>query len=167
MPSESSKSELEIIVEAFQKHGVEFILIGGQAEWLHGSPRATFDYDFCYGRSPENCRRLAEALRQFEPTLRGAPADLPFRVDGATIEAGCNFTFSTNVGSLDLLGYVEPFGGLETLINTAETYELGGMRIKAISVDDLIRIKRHLNRPKDRESLMQLLAIKQVREEGG
>jgi len=165
MPSESPKSELEILVEAFQRQGVEFMLIGGQAEWLHGSMRATFDYDFCYSRSRENCQRLADALKRFEPTLRGAPADLPFRVDGPTIEAGCNFTFNTTVGSVDLLGYVEPFGGMEALIKNAEMYELGGMRIDVISLDDLIRIKRHLNRPKDRDSLMHLLAIKQIREE--
>lgn len=32
--------------------------------------------------------------------------------------------------------------------------------------DDLIRIKQHIQRPKDRESLMQLLAIQRVTEEG-
>jgi hypothetical protein len=36
-----------------------------------------------------------------------------------------------------------------------------------IGLDDLIRIKRHINRPKDRESLPQLEAIKRLREQEG
>ena len=36
-----------------------------------------------------------------------------------------------------------------------------------IGLDDLIRIKRHLARAKDRESLLHLEAIKRLREEEG
>jgi hypothetical protein len=36
-----------------------------------------------------------------------------------------------------------------------------------IGLDDLIRIKRHLGRPNDRESLLQLEAIKRLREREG
>jgi hypothetical protein len=39
------------------------------------------------------------------------------------------------------------------------------MRLRTISLDDLIRVKRHIDRGKDSESLFQLLAIKRVREE--
>ena len=43
---------------------------------------------------------------------------------------------------------------------------MGGLDFKVISLDDLITIKRHLGRPKDRESLAHLLAIKRIRGEG-
>lgn len=167
MPDESNKSELEQLIDVFLKHDVQFIVIGGQAEWLHGSSRATFDIDVCYRRSRENYRRVADAMLEFKPTLRGAPPDLPFILDGRTIEAGSNFTFSTTIGDVDLLGYVAPFGSYEELIKTVERYRVGGREIDVISLDDLIRIKKHINRPKDRDSLAHLLAIKQVREEGG
>jgi hypothetical protein len=36
-----------------------------------------------------------------------------------------------------------------------------------MSLDDLIRIKEHICRPKDRDSLMHLLAIRRVRGEQG
>jgi hypothetical protein len=39
--------------------------------------------------------------------------------------------------------------------------------VRVIGLDDLIRIKRHLSRPKDRESLLHLEAIKRLREEEG
>ena len=45
--------------------------------------------------------------------------------------------------------------------------EIGGRPTKVIGLDDLIRIKRHINRPKDRESLLQLEVIKRLREQEG
>jgi len=38
---------------------------------------------------------------------------------------------------------------------------------QVIGLDDLIRIKRHIKRPKDKESLLQLEAIKRLREQEG
>jgi hypothetical protein len=73
------QSELEAFAEVLLRHGVEFIVIGGQAETLMGSPRVTFDTDLCYRRTPENLKNLAAALKELNPTLRGAPADLPIR----------------------------------------------------------------------------------------
>lgn len=137
------------------RHGVEFLVIGGQAEVLHGGGRLTYDIDFCYRRTADNLLRLANALRELKPTLRGAPPDLPFRIDAQSLALGSNFTFDT------------AFGGFDDLIRRADDFEFGGHLLRGISLDDLIRIKQHINRPKDRESLMQLLAIKHVREEQG
>jgi hypothetical protein len=44
---------------------------------------------------------------------------------------------------------------------------MGGQPVQIIGLDDLIRIKRYLARPKDRESLLQLEAIKRLREGEG
>src|SRR5205823_1779242 len=104
------KSRLEQIAEIMLAHGVKFIVIGGQAEYLMGSPRVTFDVDLCYERSKENLQRLADALKEIGVTLRGAPAGVPFRLDAKTLEMGANFTFDTPLDKLDLLGWVEPLG---------------------------------------------------------
>jgi hypothetical protein len=45
-----------------------------------GSARVTYDVDLCYRRTPANLERLARALRTLSLTLRGAPADLKFRL---------------------------------------------------------------------------------------
>jgi hypothetical protein len=84
---------------------VEFIVLGGQAAALLGSPVPTFDVDLCYRRTPDNLCRLAEALTELHPTLRGAPPDLPFRLDAESLALGANFTFNTDLGPLDLLGW--------------------------------------------------------------
>ena len=68
---------------------------------------------------------------------------------------------------LDFLGYLEPIGGYDELVAHAETVSIGGRPTRVIGLDDLIRIKRHINRPKDRESLLQLEAIKRLREQEG
>ncbi|MCG8511807.1 MAG: nucleotidyltransferase, partial [Rhodospirillales bacterium] len=75
------------------------------------------------------------------------------------------FTFQTDIRALDLLGYVEPLGGYDEILKNAVTHDIAGHSVKVISLDDLIRIKEHIQRPKDRESLMHLRAIKQVRDE--
>lgn len=69
------------------------------------------------------------------------------------------------MGPLDLLGWVEPLGTYESLIATSETYAVGEVSVRTIGLDDLIRIKQHIGRAKDRESLLQLLAIRTLRHE--
>jgi len=98
MSEDSQRSALEQISEILVSEGVEFIVVGGQAEWLFGSPRATFDVDRCYRRTRENLARLAKALKKLKPALRNAPADLPFQIDEQSLALGCNFTFETPFG---------------------------------------------------------------------
>lgn len=77
---------------------------------LHGSARVTQDLDICYARDDENLRRLSQALAPYSPTLRGAPPELPFRLDPPTLRAGLNFTLQTAAGDVDLLGEVSGVG---------------------------------------------------------
>jgi hypothetical protein len=165
MSDRSPESPLEQAVNLLDRHGVEFIVVGGQAEILHGGARVTFDIDLCYRRTRDNLVRLAAALQELKPSLRGAPADLPFRIDAQSLALGSNFTFDTRFGPFDLLGEVEPLGGYENLLKHVETYQFGDRKLLVIGLDDLIRVKQHINRPKDRDSLFQLLGIKRVREE--
>jgi hypothetical protein len=130
---------------------------------LHGSPIPTYDVDLSYRRSSENLQRLAAALKTLKPTLRGAPPDLPFILDAQSLALGSNFTFDTSLGPLDLLGWVEPLGAYDDFVSRVETMNVGGMAIKVLSLDDLIVIKRHLGRPKDKAVLVQLEAIQRLR----
>ncbi len=165
MSEETEKSALEKISEILISEGVEFIVVGGQAEWLFGSPRATFDVDLCYRRTRDNLGKLALALRKLKPTLRNAPSDLPFLIDEQSLALGCNFTFNTPFGDLDLLGYLEPLGDYDAISLNATAMDIGGVVLRVISLDDLIRIKEYLQRPKDRDSLFQLRAIKRLQSE--
>lgn len=167
MADETVNNELEQIATLLLRHGVEFIVIGGQAEMLHGSPRVTYDVDLCYRRTNENISRLAAALNELHPTLRGAPPDLPFILDARTIELGSNFTFDTPIIPLDLLGYVEPLGAYDALRKNAVLYQSHGLDLWTISASDLLAVKLHINRPRDQESIMQLRAIIKIQQDQG
>jgi len=138
------RSPLERFCAVLAEHGVEFIVVGGQAEALMGT------------------------LGTLNLTLRGAPPDLKFRMDAQALALGQNYTFEVDGDyPLDFLGDLEPIGTYEDLLLRAETVPIGGRPTHVIGLDDLIRIRRYLGRPKDRESLLQLEAIKRLREREG
>jgi hypothetical protein len=135
-----SRNDVEAFARLFSRHGVEYLVIGGQAEVLMGGARVTFDTDFCYRRTKENLERLAGALRELNPTFRGAPTDLPVILDAPALALGNNYTLSTSLGSLDLLGLVEPLGGYEELFPRSEIYPVGDMTVRTIGLDYLILV---------------------------
>jgi hypothetical protein len=92
--------DLAQIIPTLVSGKVDFILIGGMAGILHGSARVTYDVDLVYSRTNENIERLATALAPHTPTLRDAPADLPFAWEAKTIQNGLNFTLTTDFGDI-------------------------------------------------------------------
>ena len=149
------------ILRRLQAHGVRFVLIGGLAAKAHGSPTLTVDIDVCYARDPDNLDRLAAALGELGAVLRGAPPDLPFHPDRRTLERGDMFTLTTDFGDLDLLGTPAGTTGFEELDANAQSAELdAGLLVRVASLDDLIRMKRAADRPKDRVELEILGALR-------
>jgi len=55
-------NRLQDVFKSFQQHDVKYVVIGGIASILHGVPRATFDLDILIEATPENSRRLLDAL---------------------------------------------------------------------------------------------------------
>lgn len=141
-------------------HGVRFVLIGGYAAALRGSPVITGDLDVCYARDDENLARLAEALGSLAARLRGAQPDLPFRLDARTLRAGDHFTFSTSAGPVDILGTPSGTKGFSDLDANATGEVVNGLTIRVASVEDLIRMKRAAGRPKDLIALEWLAAVR-------
>lgn len=151
-------------------NSVRFVVIGGIAGRAWGSTTITNDLDICYERSKENHQALATALRKLEATLRGAPPGLPFLLDERTIAMGDSFTFETAAGFLDCLGTPSGTTGYGDLIRNATEIDLeDDLRVAICSLDDLIRMKRAADRPKDRIEVEILTAVKEERakNEGG
>jgi len=145
-----------------QNH-VRFIVIGGVAATVHGSARATFDVDVVYARDPENIRNLVAALGPYQPYLRGAPPGLPFQWDERTIQAGLNFTLTTTLGNLDLLGEVAAGGPYEQLLPYSQDQETFGVPCRIVTLEKLIQLKRAAGRPKDLEIIAELQALLEER----
>lgn len=55
-------NRLQDVFRSFQQHDVRYVVIGGIASILHGVPRATFDLDILIEATPDNVRRLLQAL---------------------------------------------------------------------------------------------------------
>jgi hypothetical protein len=140
---------------------VEFVLIGGIAARIHGSPSVTNDLDICYRRSRTNCEHLVKTLHALGARLRDFPPDLPARIDAATIWQGNNFTFVTNSGFLDCLASPEEGAatGYEELARSARTVTIAESAILVCSLEDLIRMKEAAGRPKD---LIEVEVLKAV-----
>lgn len=154
----------EKILELLVKHRVRFVLVGGVAATLHGSPVLTADVDVAYERTMSNLRRLASALDEVHARLRGIDEDLPFRADARTLEAGSNFTFVTDIGNVDCLGWVDGIASFSQLSDRAESMRLGRHTVLVASLDDLIAMKRTAGRGKDREAIAYLEGLKERRD---
>ena len=157
----------ERLLRSLADQEVRFVLIGGWAAKLQGSPTVTADVDICYAREAANLDRLAAALSEFEVRLRGIEDEVPFTLDARSLRAGELFTLTSVVGDIDLIASPAGSGGFDALEANADTLELGDLRIRVASLDDLIAMKRAAGRPKDLVEVEILEALKQEVAERG
>jgi hypothetical protein len=134
---------------------VEFIIVGGLAARIHGSSRLTDDLDLVYRRSLDNVTHLVDCLAPLSPYWRGAPPGLPFHWETETIMKGLNFTLTTSLGPVDLLGEITLGGNYEDLQPFAEPRELFGKECLCLGITRLIEVKRAGGRPKDFEAIAE------------
>src|SRR5579862_2101095 len=90
------------LTRELERHGLPFMLIGGQAVLLHGRPRLTEDIDITLGADPS---RLADVLALCaEMRLHALPTDVPrfvadtFVLPVRDVDSGIrvDFIFSTS-----------------------------------------------------------------------
>jgi predicted nucleotidyltransferase len=155
--------KLEETLRALYDAKVEFVLIGGAAMQMQGSAHLTEDLDFCYSRSAKNVERLASALEPYHPRLRGAPDNLPFRFDAATIKRGLNFTLMTDLGALDFLGEVSGVGDYAEVKKISDAMDIFGMDFLVLSLSGLIRAKKAAGRKRDLEVIPELQGLLDLR----
>lgn len=53
------------LLKLFNDHGVEYLIVGGYALAFYGAPRFTGDLDIFIRSTPENARKVLDALRDF------------------------------------------------------------------------------------------------------
>lgn len=148
------------VVRLLGRHGVRYVLIGGLAAVTRGASLVTQDVDVCQAPDKDNLTRLADALHEVHATLRGANPSLPFRLDAGTLANGDAFTFTTDLGAVDLLATPPGTEGYNDLARTADAFELFGQRVLVASIDDLIRMKRAAGRTKDLLAVEELGALR-------
>ena len=154
------------ITECFDRHGVEYLIVGGVGAQLHGATRPTSDFDSLPKTSGENLDRLGIALRELGADLRveGLTDEearaLPVHLDGATLARMDISTWRTDAGDLDVLTASPTRDGgrsrYEDLLVRASSVDFGGVPVRVAALEDIIASKEWADRPKDRAALEEL-----------
>ena len=103
----------------------------------------------------------------FRPTFAAHLPGLPFRWDVPTLRRGLNFTLTTSLGDIDLLGEIAGGGTFEALLPHSVELTLFGIPCLCLGLDKLIQVKRAAGRPKDLEAIAELEAIREERRKLG
>lgn len=165
--------DLVRLLATLDRHGVEYLLVGGAAARAYGATRLTDDADCVVDRDRANLERLAGALRELNARLRvGGMTDeearqLPVVIDGATLETAGMSTWMTDAGGFDVLAGLEGTDGrlvpYEELAKRATILRGEGFVVRAAALDDLIAAKERAARAKDHEALPELRALRNTR----
>ncbi len=147
------------ILGVLERHGVEVVVIGGLAAWIHGAPVVTTDVDVVYARDPENIRRLVDALREIDAIYRdpGGRRIQPNESGLSATTGGGHHLLTTVAGDLDVLRDAAGFGYPE-LLPRSTLLDLDGVRARVASLETVIELKSRAGRPKDIAALPVLRA---------
>ena len=156
--AEPSSFDPEALLRVLDETEVRYVLIGGLAATLHGSPFVTTDVDITPDRSGENLTALATALRRLDARIRteGEPAGLEFDRSAEFLALASILNLTTRFGALDLT--FEPSGthGYPDLSRRAVTLTIRGIDVPVAALADVIRSKEAANRDRDRLALPTL-----------
>ena len=144
------------------KQQVCFVLIGGYACIVHGGTLNTVDVDVCCDFTPENLIRLQEAIKDLNPVHRMTPQRLPLDLTAENCKALKNLYLDTDLGQLDCISTVQGLGDFAQVEQLSQAIESEGIRLKVLNRDALIQSKKTMNRPRDREAVRELEAIKKM-----
>jgi len=135
---------------------VDYVVIGGLAAELRGSPYATRDVDVTPSRNRANLGRLAKALRELDAKLRIPNVDSPveFPLDQHSFDWGTTWTFVTVHGYLDIALLPDGTRGYDDLRRGATRERINEtLEVSVAALADVIRSKEAAGREKDRAVL--------------
>jgi hypothetical protein len=143
--------------------GVEFVVLGGFAAIIHGSPLPTEDIDVMPSREAANLERLAKALKRLDAKIRTGEEAIDTNIDAAFIRSMPHIlNLVTRFGDVDLV--FTPAGevqGYEQWLQRSRRAQLRkGVIVAVAHLDDVIASKVAANRPKDQRSLPYLESLR-------
>ncbi len=158
----------EKLLQVLARYGVRYVLIGGFAGVIHGSPYLTTDVDVVPDPAVDNLRRLSAALDELRAKVwtDAEPAGLAFDHDAASLAAARTWNLVTDHGRLDIT--FEPSGtaGYADVSRDAVHLTILGAEVDVASLADVIRSKEAAGREKDRLVLPVLRRILEQTERG-
>lgn len=151
--------EPDRILRVLADHQVRFILVGGIAATVHGSPSVTYDVDVAPEQSPENLERLAAALTELGAVRYTEPEEDLAEPSADELLARVE-QFASPIGYIDVLRELRAVGGYDQLMAAAELIDIAGVSVYVAALDDIIASKQAAHRPKDLAQLPALYALR-------
>jgi hypothetical protein len=148
----------ERLLRVLSEYGVEFCVIGALAAWLQGSPAVTLGLDVMPRRDLDNADRLAAALNSLG--VRGKDDEAALELEGGDFLGWQAQRLETSAGPLDVVPRAAGIGGFED-VATVEL-ELDELRVRVLTLDEVIASKEKLRRPKDTAALPALYATREA-----
>jgi len=159
--------DLSAILEGLLKADIKFILVGGLAAVVQGAPVTTMDVDIVHNRSSENISKLIAFLKSIGATYR-RPDDKVIGPNEGDISGMGHFLFTTRLGPLDVLAFIEQGKAYEDLLEHTVEIEFRGHIIRVLNLKALVEFKKASKDPKDKQRLIVLEeTLRQVNEEYG
>lgn len=159
----------EEILRVLSDHGVRYVLVGGFAAVIHGSPYVTTDVDVVPDAGRDNLVRLSDALRTLGARVwtESEPEGLAFGHNADSLAGSRMWNLVTDHGRLDVA--FEPSGtsGFDDLARDAVHLTILGVEVDVASLADVIRSKEAAGRERDRLVLPVLRRIAEEQARGG
>ena len=157
------------ICRILNEERVDYVVVGGFASVILGSPLPTEDIDLLPDRSEENLIRLAAALKRLNARIRTTSEAVPAPLDAqflANMPVMLNLV--TDFGIVDLTfepsGPTRGFAGWNA--DASSEVIADGLVIRVASLDDIIASKRAADREKDRRALPYLESLRDILRSG-
>lgn len=161
-PTEPGVFDAEPILAVLDRHGVEYVIVGGYAARMHGSTRPTRDVDVTPATTRENLDRLAAALQELDARIRtdAVPEGLAFSTSAEALVGHRMLNLQTRHGELDLTIRPAGFeGGYDELVARSIHRSIGQIRVRVAALADVIRSKEIAARDKDIRALPELYRL--------
>ncbi len=136
------------LLELFNAHAVEFVIVGGYALAAHGAPRFTGDLDLLVKPVPENARRVVEALDAFGFSSVGLTDD-DFQGPDKVLQLGVPPVRVDILTSLTGVSW-------EQVSEGSLSAEFGGVPVRFIGREAFVANKRATGRRRDLADLEAL-----------
>jgi hypothetical protein len=136
------------LLELFNKHQVEFLLVGGYALAFHGAPRYTGDMDIFVHASPLNATRILAALAEFGFGSVGLTVE-DFQRENSVIQLGVPPVRVDIVTSLTGISWEDAYG-------SRVHGKYGDVLVSYIGREQFISNKKAVGRHKDLADLEAL-----------
>lgn len=151
------------LLERLVNAGVDFVIIGGFAGVVYGCTYVTQDIDICCDFSPSTLLGLQRAISDLHPVHRMTPKRKKLRLTEQTCGQFKNLYLDTDIGQLDCLSFIDGLGDYNQVKGESELIEVEEMKVRVLSLDALIKSKKSMSRPRDKEAILQLEAIKKLK----